>query len=93
MVQFNDSTLLIKPSELTGCKTLELKDKIDGFFIDAQKVVFDVSSVDRLDMDGVSLLLSIKVGCEKSHKEFDLVGVDNGMQKFLMMLHAADAWE
>jgi ABC-type transporter Mla MlaB component len=93
MVYFDDATLIIKPSELTECKVIKLKGEIDDFFMDAQKVIFDVSQIGKLDMGGVSMLLSIKVGCERSHKEFDLVGVDNGMQKFLMMLHASDAWE
>lgn len=93
MVHFENYILLIKPNELIGCSVIKLKDEIDGFFIDATKVVFDVSNVARLDMDGLSMLLNIKVGCEKSKKEFDLVGADGGMQNFLMMLHASDAWE
>lgn len=93
MINFDASTLLVKPSELTSRKIEELQHGIDCFFIDADKIVFDVSNVDKIDMGGLRMLISLKVGCEKSSKKFDVVGIDGGMHKFLLLLSSCDEWE
>jgi ABC-type transporter Mla MlaB component len=93
MINFDASTLFVKPDELTTCKVEEIKHEIDGFFMDADKIIFDVSGVDKLDMEGLRMLISLKVGCEKSSKQFDVIGIDGGIHKFLLLLSTSNEWE
>ena len=51
------------------------KELLDEF--DKGNVSIDISSLNKIDMSGIQLLLSVKKSCQESGKTFEIIGANS----------------
>ena len=86
MVRMDASTLFLKmENELTIYQVEEINKQLCLLFGNAESVIVDMTSVDKIDTAGFQLLMSLKQSCENMNKNFELNGVGGSVSNFFSL--------
>ncbi len=86
MINMDASTLFLKmENELTIYQVEEINKQLCILFGNAESVIVDMASVDKIDTAGFQLLMSLKQSCENMNKNFELNGVGSSVSNFFSL--------
>lgn len=91
MLTLQGNTLTLKPEgEFTIYQAESFKKEVLAVFGEANEVIVNLSKTTKIDTATFQLLVALKKSCEKSQKEFDVVGVKDPIHNFLELFNARE---